>query len=272
MGYNYRVNKKSYHIYLRIAEFYIQVTLNKIDWVYGQRYFDSHIRTYFKGFVQETKPKNIDATILFDSFEKPGNILKKKNTSKYVELFSRNNSIYRTNYGISIFHFQLILREILENLLIKNDGLLLHASASFIQKQVFIFLGPSEAGKSTIHTLLSKKYRSLADDSIILRKQKDNYIVYQTPFQEKTTWIQKDSNPYPLGKICILQKAHHNYLRSISNRNQLTKIVIEQLWMDVKRSKKSIRTVTEFLLSYKNFFRLGFMNNHEIVSFFNHSD
>ncbi|MEO0185730.1 MAG: hypothetical protein ABIL20_08045, partial [candidate division WOR-3 bacterium] len=74
-------------------------------------------------------------------------------------------------------------------------------------------------GKSTAMTLLSKKFLPVASDTVIIKKEKKEFYVYQTPFLEKDDWVKKDKKKYPLGKIFFLKKdikppLRRNYLNT----------------------------------------------------------
>ena len=65
-----------------------------------------------------------------------------------------------------------------------NSGMLIHAAGWRINDSGWMFAGKSGAGKSTISNLIVEHTGGtfLSDDRIIVRKIKDNFLMYGTPW------------------------------------------------------------------------------------------
>lgn len=104
------------------------------------------------------------------------------------------------------------LRKIVSHLLLKNNGLLLHASSVAVNNRGFIFIGDEGMGKSTIRKILNT-YQSLGDDSALIRVIKKKVYLFGSPFYQTT------NRPYPNRKVLI--KGIFNLNQSKINRIEL---------------------------------------------------
>jgi hypothetical protein len=68
------------------------------------------------------------------------------------------------------------------NLLSSGLGGLFHGCGVMKAKNAYIFLGKSGSGKSTLARLLNKKYTILSEDRLIIRRQRNIFKVYGTPW------------------------------------------------------------------------------------------
>ncbi len=66
-------------------------------------------------------------------------------------------------------------------LAIRDDGLLIHAAGLCSQSGVYLFIGHSGSGKSTV-VALSHPATALNDDLVLLRRQETSWMAYGTPF------------------------------------------------------------------------------------------
>jgi hypothetical protein len=92
---------------------------------------------------------------------------------------------------------------------------ILHGAGLILRGQGLLFCGPSEAGKSTITTLLREEGEILCDDRIILRRRPEG-------FQIHGTWSHGDipevsSASALLRALVFLEKAETNEWTSIEN-------------------------------------------------------
>lgn len=89
--------------------------------------------------------------------------------------------------------------------LLDYDGMMLHASATVIDGEAYLFAGQSGIGKSTHADLLKKNYPSamlINDDKPALRYVDGRWMVYGTPWSGKNG-ININAS-YPLKAICLL--------------------------------------------------------------------
>ncbi len=119
-------------------------------------------------------------------------------------------------------------------LLADRSAVLLHSAAAAINGQGFIFVGHSDAGKSTTMELLKKaqlkkqpKAEILCDDRNIIRRWPDGWYVHGT-------WSHGDvadvSSTYaPLKGILFLEQAPVNEIASLTDRKQIWRRLLATL-------------------------------------------
>src|SRR3989338_4469919 len=181
-------------INLKIANFPIKLVFHPTDWPANRDHLIQEVLFMLSGFVVKISPEKTGIKIHFiDRLEL--NILRNKAGNKHFINFYeyRGKKSYISFYHISIIQLNIIIRTILQNFLADNNGLIIHGSAVFNGSQAYIFLGRSGAGKSTIMNLLADKYKPLADDTIIIKKENKRYYLYQTPMMDKQAWVKKTS-------------------------------------------------------------------------------
>lgn len=142
------------------------------------------------------------------------------------QIFSKNNNNYisycirvspnkfQTFYHISEEQLMYIIRGMCQQYLTSNSGCFLHASAIGYKNKVVIFLGKSGAGKSTIIRMLKNLMTPIADDMLIVKKEKAKYVVYQTPFPE-TNKYHPENMKFDLMGCIFLRKSQKNSLKKI---------------------------------------------------------
>ncbi len=86
-----------------------------------------------------------------------------------------------------------LLRFLSNILLMKNGGLLLHASAILRNGVTYVFFGPSGSGKTTI-AQLSEGTAVLNDETVAIRKTGGFYQAYATPFFGEYGRIDKNAS------------------------------------------------------------------------------
>ena len=258
--------------YVSIAGFYFKIVFKKITTdksplEFARQRLMSEISYFLSSFVSASIPGRIDATIYFEDDPSIERVKRKiDNTSFVLQYKRKDDNIFVTNYHTSIAQFSLLLEDLLNEFLLKNDGFGIHASANIINKKAYLFLGKSGAGKSTISTLLGKRFRILADDNIILRQIDGNYFVFQTPFYEKNIEIWKSPHAFPLSKIFFLHKGKSTYAKGIKNISTLKKLVRKQVLGFDDSSKDFFKDGKPQKIDYYN---LWFTKkNNELFNFF----
>ena len=116
---------------------------------------------------------------------------------------------------------------LLARVLADRDGCYLHSCGVNFQDKGLLFVGHSEAGKSTIATILKSKAEILCDDRIIIRKQPDGFKIYGT-------WSHGDvpdisANSAPLKAILFLNKSDRNYLKLLKDKKIITRKLLAHL-------------------------------------------
>lgn len=246
---------------LNIAGFNIQINLTPTEWEFAFKLKEEEIQKYWKGFIVG-KPTKIDYKINFVERSYLEVLYKKKEKKQYMGFFEeKNKKEINTFYQINIFQFQVILRRII-NILLAGNGFILHGSASQVSGQAYLFTGNNGAGKSTTMKLLNPEYPALADDTAIIKKEKNQYFLYQTPFIEKEWWVKKNSQKLPLKKVYFLKKKRYFKEEIIEDKGFLFEKVIKQFWTeDDKFVTKKTKLIYQFTHSFNHFYYLSLDKN-----------
>lgn len=247
-------------IILSVAGFYIKIQLNSTEVDMTREFFRSVLVKRVKGFIVTTPIKKPHFTIDVKWDYKQEIIYAEKENSYYVSLFRQlNKKTIQTYYHVSFLQFQTILQHALYLLLLENDGLLIHASASNIDG-AHIFLGKSGSGKSTSVQLLHERYPMLSDDVSIIRKQNGNYFFYQTPLLEKNQVILKSHKPIRLKKVFFLHKAKEFSVKQINNKDVIYQGMLEQVLI-MKGNNKVLGNLSDLINTHDDFYTLYFAKN-----------
>src|SRR3989344_9470164 len=256
-------------IYINIAGFKIEINFYQIDPPFlVEKSFRDRMLYYCYGFLSPPTKKS-DFTINFKSQLYLDTYIKTDQKKFYISIYQLISLKKMVSYyHLSEDYIKLILRTICQLLLAQNNGMLFHSSASLINNQANFFLGDSGAGKSTIVNLLSYEFKPLADDIIILKKEKEIYYFYQTPFREKNLWITKNPNRIPLSRVFFLKKSTTNKLEKVTNQQFILNNFLKQFLTDQKDYQKQLPNITQFLKRFQNFYILHFSLDHpkELVS------
>jgi MoaA/NifB/PqqE/SkfB family radical SAM enzyme len=124
-------------------------------------------------------------------------------------------------HSLTMFPTDQIL---LARILADRQGCYLHACGVNLEGKGLLFAGHSEAGKSTIATLLKGKAEILCDDRMIIRKRQDGFRIYGT-------WSHGDvpdvsSNSAALKAIMFLEKADENRIIALEDKKEITKRIL----------------------------------------------
>ncbi|MFC1804890.1 radical SAM protein [Candidatus Omnitrophota bacterium] len=85
-----------------------------------------------------------------------------------------------------------------------ENGLLLHAASVSKDGRGFLFLGPSEGGKSTVASL-SRRHTVIGDDIVAVKKRAGGFLAYATPWKQRD-FIKADSRVRAALKAMIFLK------------------------------------------------------------------
>lgn len=258
-------------LFISIAGFSIKIVFHPIEVATIRTLFKKYLVWYLNGFIVRRPKTKVDFTIEFTWDQKNEVVERKVEREYFIRYFRfKNTRTIESYYHISVYQFQTLLRDILDLLLMNSSGFMLHASASCINNKASIFVGKSGAGKSTTVTLLKRKYKGLADDSVIIKKERGKYSFYQTPFMEKEEWIKREHRSIHLDKVYLLKKAQHFSIRKLENIEQLFATLSKQIFITNKQAFMTENKVNEqlkklftFINSHDNFFTLYFAKNEE---------
>lgn len=127
-------------------------------------------------------------------------------------------------HSLTLFPTDQIL---LARVLADRQGCYLHSCGVNFSGNGLLFAGHSEAGKSTMATLLKGRAEILCDDRMIVRRNEDGFKIYGT-------WSHGDvpdvsANSAPLKAIFFLEKAKENRATLIKDKREMTKRLLSCL-------------------------------------------
>ncbi len=258
-------------IYLRIAGSNLKIKFTppykKTDDYYFYNKLRFTIADSFRGFIVDGKPKKIDYEIELikrNIVTFPTRLEDK--TIHSLNLYVQEGNKITSYQHISFSHIVMLLKQIITELSITKRFFLLHASASRLQDQALVFTGRSNAGKSTTMSLLRKTHPPLADDSVIIKKEKGKYYLYQTPFVEKNEEIERTNKRYGIKKLFFLRKAKDFRIEKIENKDFLFSRLTNLMLTNKKSFKENWSTLNEFVQEFDEFYYLFFAKEPEGLS------
>jgi MoaA/NifB/PqqE/SkfB family radical SAM enzyme len=118
---------------------------------------------------------------------------------------------------------QILLARVLSD----RGGCYLHSAGVILENKGLLFVGHSDAGKSTMATMLKGRAEILCDDRIIVREGPEGFRIYGT-------WSHGDvaevsANSAPLKAMLFLEQAEQNRLTSIEDKRQRFKKLLPYL-------------------------------------------
>ena len=106
----------------------------------------------------------------------------------------------------------------LARVLADREACFIHSAGLVLNNRGLLFVGHSEAGKSTIVKLLQSQAKILCDDRIIVRKWADGFKIHGTWGHGEVPDVSPDSAP--LNAIFFLEKSNKNQLIKIKTRQE----------------------------------------------------
>ncbi len=116
---------------------------------------------------------------------------------------------------------------LLARILADRNGCYLHAAGISIDNQGLLFVGHSEAGKSTMLKMLRDSGEILCDDRIILRRWPDGFKIHGTWSHGELPDVAPTAAP--LRAILFLEKASTNELIPITDKMQRISLVLSHV-------------------------------------------
>ncbi len=150
-------------------------------------------------------------------------------------------------------------------LLADRNAFYLHSSASIINGKGLIFVGHSEAGKSTTLKMLKGKAEILCDDRNILRRWENGWQVHGTWSHGEIPDVSSSSAP--LRAVCILTKNKSNRLELVTDNMEIWKLLLVTLvkpLVSVEWWQKELDAL-EMLVKEVPVYRMYFDKSGEIV-------
>jgi len=213
--------------------------------------FIQQIKLLYQDFFI-SRSKKADFVIYVEQKKETGVLKYKKNN--YIEFYQLKSKTEITiDYSISILQLSQLLFYLISQLL-QHKGFLVHGAVMIHKKQATVFMGASGAGKSTLISLLKEKTTPFADDVFILKKQKNNYLCFQSPIFCKQLWIRKTKQAYPVKAIYFLKQSKLTKSKKLK-KNEVIKMFIQQVMVDAGKitatNKKALNFIAGFLAKKK---------------------
>lgn len=138
------------------------------------------------------------------------------------EIYSSDDANFRRgNLGsLTMFPTDQVL---LSPLAAERGGFLLHAAGMVIDGKGLLFIGHSEAGKSTTVTMLREMGEILCDDRILVRPGPDGFSIHGTWSHGTVSEVSPGSAP--LLALMILEKSGENRIVPLPDRGEVLKIL-----------------------------------------------
>jgi hypothetical protein len=108
---------------------------------------------------------------------------------------------------------------LLARALAEKSACIIHAAGLAMEDRGFLFVGHSDAGKSTIVSMLQKYSKVLCDDRIIVRKSKQGFDIYGTWSHGDIPDVSADSAP--LKAILFLEKSSETELIHLESKQEI---------------------------------------------------
>jgi len=147
---------------------------------------------------------------------------------------------------------------------LKTDAVMMHASCAYDGKKGRIFTGFSGVGKSTMSKLWSEAGNGIVnDDRIIIRKEANGYMVYNTPMYYKDRPKQA-----PLNSIFLISHSPENKIQKLTGAQAISNVMAFSIQNNF--DKQFIQNRLNFfsdLCSAISVYKLGFVPNESVVPF-----
>jgi len=133
-------------------------------------------------------------------------------------IYHKNESLFRRGncHSLSLLGTdQIVIAPVLAD----RQGCFFHSSAAVINGRGLLFVGHSEAGKSTTVKMLQDKAEILCDDRNIVRRWPEGWRVHGTWSHGEVPQVSSASAP--LGAIFFLHKSDRNRLAPVENHLQI---------------------------------------------------
>ena len=134
---------------------------------------------------------------MFNEDHTEGHIYKGEN---YVKIFKEGNLTSLLCFPTDQILFARVLAD--------RCGIILHGSGLILKGKGYLFVGHSEAGKSTVVKMFNHGARVLNDDRTIARKEDGRFYLYGTPWHGEISVVAADR--VALKAILFLNQAEEN--------------------------------------------------------------
>ena len=238
--------------YLKSAGFVIKLICEPTEQVFFKHKLIEGIQEIWGkgGFLGKTS-KTWDFEIRFVSQANRMRIIQKEGGKKHYYLTFQRDFTSRkviAFYYTSLPIFQMLLREIMAFLLLR-DGFLLHASSCQDKKgNLKAFLAPSGGGKTTFADLISKTktFVKFSDDILLIRKVKGEWFFFSPPFVEKEM-LPTERKAKNI-EIFFIKKSKSPSKEKLDENDKILGFILKQVWVrKEKLEKQTLANVMAFV-------------------------
>jgi len=114
---------------------------------------------------------------------------------------------------------------LLARILADRNACIFHSAAIIMNKRGLLFLGDSEAGKTTIAAMLKSKAEIICDERNIIRRWPEGFRIHGTWMHSKIPVVSSSSGS--LNAIMFLRKSNRNCINPISNRGEILRNLLK---------------------------------------------
>lgn len=219
------------YIHLDIAGYSFRLSVNSSVWA-------NLIKNKYRNFVTD---KKADFTITIETS-------KKKNVHFTVHYVSDKEYMLCMPDSMKSFRqFNFICKTICASYLLNHSGAILHASSVAYKNKAVLFAGKEGNGKSTIVKLIPE-YTVLNDDFAIIRKVKNVWSLFSSPFYE-TNPFPKEKKVMLIDRIYFLKQSDISISAPVDQGESLVRIMpltltplsfIPAIWIDFPKSYRGM--------------------------------
>ncbi len=194
--------------------------------------------------------------------------------SYFAYIFSQNGKAVGIPYSVSTSHIAYIILKLLLTQLSKQSAFILHASSNIFHDALLLFVAPSGGGKSTITTLLDKKFPSFSDEYIVIKKQGNSYVGSRLGLKEKKHILsrKKLERQFLIHATLFLRKGVHTQLKLVDRLDAINKLTPQLLTADDGSIQPiQIQELYSFVQIQRNFYQLTFPKKQTLVEFISKS-
>jgi hypothetical protein len=168
-------------------------------------------------------------------------------------------------YSLSDNAVYIFLATVYSTFLPFFGGFLIHAASVSCDEDSFLFPGGADSGKSTVAILSLKDHQCLSDDISLVRKIKDEYYLFSTPFWNywhRMRHYHQNNLKTRLKGVYFLKKSMKNYIELMKVTEGIQRLMSHSL-VFVKEPNIS-KNVFELCYHYGkrgSFYNLHFLKN-----------
>ncbi|MBI3366152.1 hypothetical protein HY041_00800 [Candidatus Roizmanbacteria bacterium] len=260
-------------LFFTIAGVVIKLNFHPAEGKFFSEKLKSDIIQHYKPFIKKKNKGKVDYTVHF--YQKNTREISTKKIGKAVVFLMdfcqvKGKKTILSDYKISLSQFQYILLNMLQKYFMEHNGFILHSSGNIYHKRAVLFLGKPGAGKSTAMGVLAERYISIADDSLIIKKEGKIFICYQTPLIETNYWVKKKAAHFPIGGVFFLKKSSRYEIKEITDKNYIINRISKQIWVGGGLTSRQMKYVLKFIKINKFYFLYFGKNKKKLWSLFKH--